>query len=161
VKPDNVDVAATDGAPAGSDIRAQEFRVSERDDAGVRVIAIRGELDLSTAPPLCLRLEAVRRRPRARVVVDLSDLVFCDSTGLRALILAGQEITAAAGVFAVVVPPGDGAVARMFLVCGAAELLQVFPTVEQAVAAVWNGRHGDDAPPPKEAGGGGAGVTTA
>ena len=117
-------------------IRAGELEVTEREQGGVRVLHVAGELDLSTAPALCLRLESARQVVDARVLVDLTHLEFCDSTGLRALILAAQEIMASAGTFGVVVPSGDGAVAKMFSVCGAAELLRIFPSPDDALAAL-------------------------
>jgi anti-sigma B factor antagonist len=116
--------------------RAGELDVTEREQDGVRVLHVAGELDLSTAPALCLRLESSRQVADAHVLVDLSELEFCDSTGLRALILAAQEIMASAGTFGVVVPSGDGAVARMFAVCGAAELLRLFPSRDAGLAAL-------------------------
>jgi anti-anti-sigma factor len=62
-------------------------------------------------------------------------LEFCDSTGLRALILAGQEVTASAGRFGVIVPH-EGAVARVFMISGAAELLPMFPALADGLAAL-------------------------
>jgi anti-sigma B factor antagonist len=123
-----------DARPSGYTARAGELEVTERDDGAIRIFTAAGELDLSTAPSLCLQLDAARRRAYARVLVDLSNLHFCDSTGLRALVLAAQEITASAGRFAVVVAPGDGAVARLFKVTGAAELVPLFQTLDHGVA---------------------------
>ena len=117
-------------------VRAGDLEITEREQGGVRVLHVAGELDISTAPALCLRLESARRVANAQVLVDLSHLEFCDSTGLRALILAAQEITASAGRFGVVVPSGDGAVAKMFTVCGAGELLRIFPSPDEALAAL-------------------------
>lgn len=128
------DGPAADGAAAQRPAVPGELRVTERDRGGVRVVEAAGELDLSTAASLCLRLESARRRRDARVLLDLSALEFCDSTGLRALVLAGQEIMASAGTFGVVVPPGDGAVARLFELSGVAEFIPVFATVEQGLA---------------------------
>ena len=68
--------------------RAGSLEVTERQEAGVRVLDVTGELDINTAPALCLRLEAARHGGSPRVLVDLSGLEFCDSTGLRALIMA-------------------------------------------------------------------------
>ena len=36
------------------------FSVRERDEAGVKVIAVAGELDIASAPGLCARLDASR-----------------------------------------------------------------------------------------------------
>jgi anti-anti-sigma factor len=64
------------------------FRLSE--DAGrdgERVIRVRGELDIESAPELERAL--LRSRPAGeRVVLDLAELKFMDSTGLRVLLRA-------------------------------------------------------------------------
>jgi anti-sigma B factor antagonist len=55
--------------------------------AGERVIRLRGELDIDSAPDLERAL--LRSRPaQQRVVLDLSELKFMDSTGLRVLLRA-------------------------------------------------------------------------
>jgi anti-anti-sigma factor len=54
---------------------------------GERVVRLRGELDIDSAPDLERVL--LRSRPaRQRVVLDLSELEFMDSTGLRVLLRA-------------------------------------------------------------------------
>jgi anti-sigma B factor antagonist len=64
------------------------FGVLEEDgEVGERVVRLRGELDVATAPEferVLLRL----RPPDQRVVLDLSELRFMDSTGLRILLQA-------------------------------------------------------------------------
>jgi anti-sigma B factor antagonist len=70
-------------------LRIERFR----DEHGV-VLVLRGELDISTAPELERALrDAVRERP-GRVLLDLSELGFMDSTGIAVIIraqLAGAE----------------------------------------------------------------------
>jgi anti-sigma B factor antagonist len=62
------------------------IHVAPREDGSVRV-EVRGELDLLTSPQLA---ETLRREIDAgnRVVVDLSEIGFIDSTGLNTLITA-------------------------------------------------------------------------
>jgi anti-anti-sigma factor len=56
-------------------------------NAGERVIRLRGELDIDSAPDLERAL--LRSRPaQQRVVLDLRELKFMDSTGLRVLLRA-------------------------------------------------------------------------
>ena len=76
------------------------------------MIAVAGELDIATAPELCARLDASRSGRRPRLLVDLTDVDFCDSTGLRALLGAASEVRAHGGRFAIVCPPA-GDVARL------------------------------------------------
>jgi anti-sigma B factor antagonist len=61
--------------------------LEEDGEGGERVVRLRGELDVATAPEferVLLRL----RPPHQRVVLDLSELRFMDSTGLRILLQA-------------------------------------------------------------------------
>ena len=112
-----------------------DFSVEEDDEAGVKVIAVAGELDIATAPALCARLDATRAGRSPRLLVDLSAVEFCDSTGLRALLGAATEIRAHGGRFALVCEPGGG-VARLLGVVGAAEVIAVHPDRATAMAAL-------------------------
>jgi len=95
---------------------------------GMAVLRVTGELDLSTAPGLCARIEEVFERGALCVVVDLSRLEFCDSTGLRALLGAAQEARVRlARLF--IVPPSSSVAARAFELAGASEFL---PLIEHA-----------------------------
>jgi len=82
--------AGQDDRRVRPDVAPGKLDVDERDSNGVRVVSLRGELDLATAPAACVRLDKARRTPRPRIVVDLSGLRFCDSTGLRALLSAAK-----------------------------------------------------------------------
>ena len=101
----------------------------------MRVIAVTGELDIATAPQLCVELDAVRSARRPRVLVDLTGLTFCDSTGLRALMGAAREVRAHGGQFAIVCPPSGG-VARLLEIVGASEWMVVHPDGQSGLAAL-------------------------
>jgi len=101
----------------------------------VHVIAMRGELDLATAPRLAVRIDAARRAGARRLLIDMTTAVFCDSTGLRALIGCRQEIVAGGGRMAVAARV-DSAVGRMFSIAGAHEMLAVHEDYEPALAAL-------------------------
>jgi anti-anti-sigma factor len=89
---------------------------------GVREVVAAGELDLGSAGALCARLDAARRVPGTRILLDLSGVAFCDSTGLRALLGAVREVPAAACRMALVVPP-ESAVGRLLTLTGLWEFL--------------------------------------
>jgi anti-anti-sigma factor len=94
---------------------------SERRD-GTVVLRAHGELDLETAAALCGPLDAAIRMPRSRVLLDLADVTFCDSTGLRALLGVAQEARVNRTRLVIVVPPETG-VARLVELTGMAEFL--------------------------------------
>jgi anti-anti-sigma factor len=63
--------------------RAFECRVKQDGDG--TAIYVRGDLDIATADELD---QLLRRHTGDRLVVDLSELSFCDAKGLRALLAA-------------------------------------------------------------------------
>lgn len=58
-----------------------------RETAGpdAAVLVLHGELDMASAPRLAEELERTASRDVDRVVVDVTDLAFCDSSGLAVL----------------------------------------------------------------------------
>ena len=121
------------------DRHAGGLRITERDSDGIRMLDVAGELDLATAVQLCAQVDAARRAGQRRLLVDLTGLEFCDSSGLRALIGAAEEILASAGRV-VIVPPVGGAVARLFALIGAGELLPLRTSAAEALAALAGNR---------------------
>jgi len=92
------------------------------EDGTVRVIRLTGELDLDTADRSRGSLEsAVATAASPTIVVDLSELTFCDSSGIRAL-LALHRLAADAGRDLRVREP-TRAVAQVLNLTGADRLL--------------------------------------
>jgi anti-anti-sigma factor len=65
------------------------FGIQDDRRNGVARLALRGELDLATAPKLEGHLEQVEQDGVRAVVLDLRDLTFVDSTGLHAFLRHG------------------------------------------------------------------------
>ncbi len=94
IKPDDSSVAhSAHPEPAGT--VAPNFRIEATDpEDGVVVIAVSGELDLAVADQF---QEAIDRSADAsRVLVDLAECEFLDSTGI-AVLIRGREALAADG----------------------------------------------------------------
>ena len=106
-----------------------------RDVDGVRILGASGELDLGAAVELCAQVDTARAAGCRRMLLDLTGLEFCDSSGLRALIGAAEELRASAGRL-FVVPAVAGAVARLFALTGADELLPLCPSLSDGLAAL-------------------------
>jgi RND superfamily putative drug exporter len=75
-------------AAARATVPGERFAVEVHDDGGAARVVVRGELDLLTAETFAARPAAVRS---PRVVVDLRELSFLDSAGLRELVLAQRR----------------------------------------------------------------------
>ena len=72
----------------GGMVPAVELKVSSRSQGDHEVVIATGEIDLYTAPRLQSELAAViaSTAPATRVIVDMSGVEFCDSTGMNVLL---------------------------------------------------------------------------
>jgi anti-anti-sigma factor len=68
------------------------FKVQSETLDEVRIIAVRGELDLNTAPELEQPLEAALGDDGAALVIDLAGCEFIDSTGIALIVRAWQQL---------------------------------------------------------------------
>jgi anti-anti-sigma factor len=90
----------------------------------VRVVPV-GELDLATAPDLEAQLHELRTSGFERLVLDLRQLRFVDSTGIRVIVTEDQYAGANDREFSLI--GGPPAVQRALELCGLLERLQVEP----------------------------------
>jgi len=98
------------------------FAAHVADDGEHVLVRLIGELDLAAAPRAAEAIaRAERRRPRT-LELDLSGLVFMDSTGLR-LMLTTRERALAAGR-RLLVRRGPNAVQRVFEITALAPLFE-------------------------------------
>lgn len=85
------------GTSAGKPAVSSRFRVHDSSREDCLVVAVSGEVDLSTAPTLRDHLLDRVELGERRLVVDLSDVGFLDSTGLGVLVMAYRAATQAGG----------------------------------------------------------------
>jgi anti-sigma B factor antagonist len=108
--------------------------VSTRNDPGCAIVAVSGDVDISTSPDLREALANVLAAGSRSVVVDLSAVRFVDSTGLGVLVGAFTAVRNAGGRLAVV---NDHApVLKVLNITALDEVLGVQPTLDKALAAV-------------------------
>ena len=107
-------------------------------EAGVTVIAVTGDLDLFVASRLretLLGALAGGRPPY--ILIDLSGLVFTDSTGLGLIIAGHKRAKARGGMLALAaVPPNTASLLR---IAGLEKLLRAYPTIAEGVAGLTAG----------------------
>jgi anti-sigma B factor antagonist len=108
-------------------------------DDGVRVIEIRGELDLATAPDLEAPLNSAVAEPGASILLDLSECEFIDSTGIAVIVRAWQQVDSASGNGGhgrVVLCCRTEQVRRVLEVTGLEKSISIFATRDEALAAL-------------------------
>ncbi|WCB92087.1 hypothetical protein DSM104299_00769 [Baekduia alba] len=111
------------------------FRTRARDvDARTTVIAVDGEIHVSTVPEFSGVLAAAVDAGRIAIVLDLSGVMFIDSTGLSVLLNALRRVTRAGGAMALVCQ--NPTVLRLFEITRLDATFPIHAGVEPALAAV-------------------------
>ena len=112
-----------------------EFAITEHAiDTERHVLAVRGEIDLFTAPELKQVLAESIEAGRVRIIVDLTDTTFLDSTALGVLIGAVKRLRSREGVLTIV--NTDPNIAKTFEITGLDQIFTIRPTRDEAVEAL-------------------------
>jgi anti-sigma B factor antagonist len=122
------DRAKTSNGQTGS----TAFGISRSElDGRTSVIAVEGDLDLSTAPRLKWMLVDALEGGRDLLVIDLTHATFMDSTALGVLIAAKRGLEGDARMAIVCVRAN---VLKIFEFAGMDGAFAIFPTLEEALA---------------------------
>jgi anti-sigma B factor antagonist len=98
------------------------------------ILSVGGEVDLATAPQLHAKLvDLVTVGGAGSVIVDLTPVVFMDSTGLG--VLLGAHRRAQAGGPGIRLACPEGPVLRILRLAGMDQVLSVHSSLAEAVAA--------------------------
>jgi anti-sigma B factor antagonist len=108
------------------------FDVAERGESGIPVLAVRGEVDVSTAPELRKRLIGLAERGSTVVVVDLREVSFVDSTALGVLVSGVKRLRSSGGDLRLVVTQPH--ISKVFEITGLTAVFDIFDTPEAAVS---------------------------
>lgn len=110
-----------------------EFSVAEHNHGPAWVLTIAGELDLRTSPQLEQSLDRVWASGAELVILDLRQIEFMDSTGLRVLLSAHQRAQERGRRFALV--RGADQVERVLTLTGVRDLLTVVDSPDELLPA--------------------------
>jgi anti-sigma B factor antagonist len=112
-----------------------QFELSEESlDAQTHLIAVRGEVHVSTAPEFSERLNDAIAAGMTGVVIDMTDVAFIDSTGLSVLLNALRRVTRNQGSLALAV--SNPTVLRLFEITRLDSTFDIAPDREAAIAKV-------------------------
>src|ERR1700722_9024433 len=106
--------------------------VPESAGAAYSVVVLAGEVDATNSDELYGVLESVVTQQPRLLIVDMSELSFMDSTGLRMLLRSSRALDQQGGVLALAAP--QVSVARVLQLTRADQLIPVYETVADAIA---------------------------
>jgi len=113
-------------------VRHVELKVSTRSQGGRTVMSLGGEIDLYTAPRLHGELVTILSGDApVQIVVDMSGVDFCDSTGMNVLLAAHRRAREQGGDLELAAP--RPAIRKILQVTG---LESVFTVLEDPAQAV-------------------------
>jgi anti-sigma B factor antagonist len=103
-----------------------------QDHGGTTVLSVSGELDLATIAILKDAVGGQLGAAGGPVVLDLSDLTFCDSTGLGSFVALHRQASAIGTTLSLAAPRRR--VADLLQISGINQVVSVFDSVEAAIA---------------------------
>lgn len=102
---------------------APHLSIDESTIGAALVLDVAGEIDLATAPQL--EAKVTEADPEGHLVLDMTNVTFMDSTGLRVLISAHERANENGGSLAIVA--GEGPVTKLLSITGVDGWLSVYP----------------------------------
>ncbi|MDT9682459.1 STAS domain-containing protein [Streptomyces sp. TRM76323] len=104
------------------------LNITHRDTATGPVLHVAGELDYAQSTALRRQVEQLPLERGQCLVIDLSGLEFCDSTGITALLVARQHAQAAdADIALAAVPPN---LMRVLAIVGLDQVFTIRPAAD-------------------------------
>ena len=113
-----------------AEARPLDVRVQHGARDGTTVVQAAGELDFTSINRL--RAVLLPLVARGTVVLEATEVTFCDSAGLLAILQANRDARAQGAVFRLAAPSAP--LIRVIELAGALGVLEVFPDTEAALA---------------------------
>jgi anti-sigma B factor antagonist len=121
--------------PSPMSFASPQFELDEDSlDQQTHVIAVRGEIHVSTAPEFSERLNEAIASGKTGVIIDMTGVDFIDSTGLSVLLNALRRVTRQQGALALAV--SNPTVLRLFEITRLDSTFDIAPDREAAVQRV-------------------------
>jgi anti-anti-sigma factor len=100
------------------------------------LVQLAGEIDLDTAPVLGHHLRTHTATRPAYLLLDLSAVTFCAAAGITVITSASRDDQGIHGHLRLIVARGNRAIARVLHLTQIDTLLQIHPTVHDAIDAI-------------------------
>ena len=106
------------------------FTIEKAQEEDIIIFRISGEFDVYTAVELKIPLHEAISEKHKKIIVDMTEVSFVDSSGLGLLIHALKHLRAYNGQIVLVVKRKD--IIDIIRVTNLSQLLRIYPTIEEA-----------------------------
>lgn len=110
-----------------------DLNVTSRQEGGRAVVGVAGEIDVYTAPVLRERIRDLTAEGHYRLVVDLTDVDFLDSTGLGVLVGGLNQVRTHDGSLHLVCDQEK--ILKVFRITGLTKVFPIHATLSEALQA--------------------------
>src|SRR5262249_45349713 len=112
-------------------LRMAQAQYPARAETAPTVVTLPDEIDMASADRIRGDLQAAVTAGATTVVADMTATTFCDTSGIRALVLAHKHAAASGAELRLVVP--SAAVLRIIGVLGLDSVLAIYPSLPDAL----------------------------
>jgi anti-sigma B factor antagonist len=109
-----------------------DMQLVEKESGEVTVLELGGRLDSNTSKVLEDKVMEILGQGKKKVLMDFADVDYINSTGLRVLLLALQQLKKVQGKL--VLSSIKDYMKEVFEISGYTEIFPIFPTQEEALA---------------------------
>jgi anti-sigma B factor antagonist len=107
------------------------MNISTREEGGVTVVGVEGNLDTNTAPDAQQHLDGLQDGGAQKILVNFTDLDYISSAGLRVLLATAKRISASGGSLRIC--GLNETVSEVFEISGFSVILNVFGSEADAL----------------------------
>ena len=108
------------------------MEITEETRGKVKIVGLRGRLDANSSPLVEKQLQTLTNRGEDRVVLNLSELTYISSLGLRVFIAVAKNIQKANGKLALA--GLNDHIYEIFKIARFTNIFSIYPTCDEAVA---------------------------
>jgi anti-sigma B factor antagonist len=111
-----------------------DLKIDVNSKDGVVMMKLNGEVDVYTAPKLKSRLIDLVDQGQFKIVVDLEEVDFMDSSGLGVLVGGLKRVRSHDGAIALVCTQEN--ILKIFRITGLVKVFPIFDNQDQAVSSI-------------------------
>lgn len=102
--------------------------ITTRSSPRRHILSLHGDLDMATAPELREACQGLTFTAGQELVLDLSDLGFCDSSGVSTFVVSSRLVESLGATFAIAAPPMQ--LTRVFAMIGLSDFFTLYDSVD-------------------------------
>jgi anti-sigma B factor antagonist len=108
-----------------------DIQLDQRSEGGWDVVDVTGDVDLASAPALRARLDDLLADGSRRVLVNLQQVAFMDSSGLSAIVSGMKGMRERGGEIAIAC--ANASILKIFSITGLDRVVSIHATVAEAI----------------------------